>query len=335
MKMPDLRSKQGLIIGGVAIGVAYGLVLRIAAYVRLPGQPVVVMSVAFLLLVPLAMGFLAVYFPSRQEPQPVWVWLLLPWVPVLAGAAGTLITMMEGLICVVMYLPIGLVFSSLGGLLAGLIGRSQRLRKLRDATMACVVFFPFLVGPWENAILSKYEVRTVSNVIDVAAPPDVVWNQIQSVPAIRKDELLPSWSRRIGFPDPVEATLSYEGTGSVRHASFTGGVLFVETVDTWQPRHCLGFSIRAQTTKIPHTTLDEHVTIGGPFFDVLHGKYTLDRWPMGPPAYIWKASSAFRLTSTGTRTFGPMRSWPTCNRPFCMWCRSARRQFKCEAVSPL
>jgi hypothetical protein len=104
----------------------------------------------------------------------------------------------------------------------------------------------------------------------------VVWQHIERVPRISAQELQSSWSHTIGFPNPVEATLSDEGIGGVRHATFEGGVLFVETIDEWEPQHRLGFSIRAQTEQIPPTTLDEYVTVGGKFFDVLHGEYMLE-----------------------------------------------------------
>jgi hypothetical protein len=38
----------------------------------------------------------------------------------------------------------------------------------------------------------------------------------------------------------------------------------------------MGFSIRAQADQIPPTTFDEHVTVGGEYFDVLHGEYMLE-----------------------------------------------------------
>ena len=41
------------------------------------------------------------------------------------------------------------------------------------------------------------------------------------------------------------------------------------------------FSIRANTDSIPPTTLDEHVKIGGAFFDVLDGEYSLEPRPDG------------------------------------------------------
>ena len=96
------------------------------------------------------------------------------------------------------------------------------------------------------------------------------------MPRIAPEELPFSWSHRIGFPSPLEATLSFEGVGGVRHATFEGGVLFIENVDTWEPERRIAFSIHAQTDLIPPTTLDEHVRVGGPFFDVLRGEYTIE-----------------------------------------------------------
>src|SRR4029078_362877 len=85
----------------------------------------------------------------------------------------------------------------------------------------------------------------------------------------------------IGFPDPIEATLSHEGVGGVRNASFAGNLVFIETIDIWEPGQRLAFTIATDTEKIPPTTLDEHVRIGGPYFDVLRGEYRLGSLPGG------------------------------------------------------
>ena len=75
----------------------------------------------------------------------------------------------------------------------------------------------------------------------------------------------------------MAATLSHDGIGGVREASFTGGLIFTETVNRWEPESDLRFSIHANTDLIPPSTLDEHVTIGGTFFDVLEGEYRLEQ----------------------------------------------------------
>jgi hypothetical protein len=103
-----------------------------------------------------------------------------------------------------------------------------------------------------------------------------VWQNIERVRTIEPNELPKSWNRIIGFPQPLEATLNHDGLGGVRHATFAGGVLFLETIDIWEPQRRLGFSIHADSDQIPTTTLDEHVKVGGPYFDVLHGEYVLE-----------------------------------------------------------
>jgi len=63
-----------------------------------------------------------------------------------------------------------------------------------------------------------YEVREVATSIAIRATPTTVWQQIDRAEPIRVEEQRFSWSQKIGFPRPIEATLSGEGVGAVRHA---------------------------------------------------------------------------------------------------------------------
>lgn len=109
----------------------------------------------------------------------------------------------------------------------------------------------------------------------------MVWRNIVQVPEIRPEEHRPALFTAIGFPRPLSAAMDREGVGGLRHARFEGGVLFLETVTEWEEERRLAFTIAAQTETIPPTTLDPHVTIGGPFFDVLTGIYTIEPLPGG------------------------------------------------------
>jgi hypothetical protein len=281
--MAELPPKSNLtsIALGAATGLAYGLALRYGAKTFPDNKIVAVMTLSFMLFLPLAMGFVTIFVIERRSPQPVWMWLLFPWVTIAGAEAAMMAALWEGTICIVMFTPIALIASSLGGLAAGLIVRYTRSRRAKGATLVCVMGFPLLLGPFEPNFLSERESRRVENVIEIQAPSTTVWRNIERVPRIATSELQPSWSHSIGFPDPVEATLSAEGLGGIRHATFERGVLFIETIDVWDPERRLGFSIRAQTDQIPKTTLDEHVTVGGKFFDVLHGEYRLEPLPNG------------------------------------------------------
>jgi hypothetical protein len=274
-------SNVKLLLFGAAAGTVYGIFVRLSFGSHPINQFVGVMSVTFLFVMPLVCGFLAVYFAEIRQQQSVVVWLLVPWLTVVGGCGAMILFLIEGWICIIMYLPVGLAFSSVGGVIAGLIARNKRSQRVGNVTTACILFLPFVFGPLESSLFNRREIRTVENVIDVQASPAQVWDQIKTVPAIRKGELQSSWSHRIGFPDPIAATLSYEGVGGVRRASFDGGVLFIETVDVWEPQHRLAFSIHPETAQIPNTTLDEHVTVGGPYFDVLRGEYRIEPLPNG------------------------------------------------------
>ena len=274
-------SNVKLLLFGTGVGALYGIFIRLAFGSHSLNQFVGVMSVAFLFVMPFVCGFLAVYSAEIHQQQSVAVWLLVPWLTVLGGCAVMILFLIEGWICIIMYLPVGLAFSSIGGVIAGLIARNKRLKRVGSVTTACILFLPFVFSPLESSLLNRRDIRTVENVIDIQASPAAVWDQIKTVPRIRKHELQRSWSHRIGFPDPTAATLSYEGVGGVRQASFDGGVLFIETVDVWEPLHRLAFSIHPETAQIPNTTFDEHVTVGGPYFDVLRGEYRLEPLPNG------------------------------------------------------
>ena len=274
------RRNSRLLLVGACIGLVYGLVIRSLVQWNVPRWSSA-MSISFLVLVPVAMGFVTIFVVERRRPQPVWIWLLLPWVTVLGGAFGTILALWEGFICVIMFTPIGLVCGSLGGLLAGLVIRIPRSIAAKNACLAVVALLPLLTDPWLRELLTRREVRRVENVRVIGASPEVVWKNIERVPHIDPSELPFSWSHRIGFPSPVEATLSFPGIGGVRHATFQHGVLFIENIDTWEPQRRLAFSIHAQTNQIPPTTLDEHVRVGGPFFDVLQGEYILESLPDG------------------------------------------------------
>lgn len=169
-------------------------------------------------------------------------------------------------------------FAIVGGILARLLRR--KLKFPASGTMSAIAL-PLLVLAVEIHISLPTKVRTVNSQILIHAPANVVWDNIKSVQAISESELPNSWVNSIGFPKPIAATLSYEGVGGVRKASFTEGLQFTETVNRWEQDSDLRFSIHANTDAIPLTTLDEHARIGGAFFDVLDGEYQLEQRPDG------------------------------------------------------
>jgi hypothetical protein len=242
---------------------------------------VLIMTIGFLVIVPFSMGYLGVhrYLKSTPAESIVWnKWLFLPWASVIISMLFALAVKWEGLVCIIYAAPLMLFFSLIGGLTARAI---WAWLKKKSPGIVSAFALPILVLLIEAHVPSPQEIRTVPTAILIHAPASLVWDNIKSVRAIAPAELPSTWVNRIGFPLPIAATLSHPGIGGVRQASFTGGLVFTETVSRWEPEFDLRFTIHANTEAIPPTTLDEHVTIGGAFFDVLDGEYQLEQTPNG------------------------------------------------------
>jgi hypothetical protein len=281
----SMNSRARVWILSVAIGVVDGLLFRIGfgtsaklAAGKSGFYITAVMTIAFLTVVPFVMGYLAVSVYARElarkDKDIGWLHCLgLPTLSILLTLFITILFKIEGAICLIFAAPLALICGITGGITGGIV---EHRKKNTKPAMLCVALAPLLVLAVELHIPQRFETRTVETGILILAPAQTIWNNIKSVDTIQPNELPPSWARRIGFPRPIAATLSHEGVGGVRHASFAGGLVFTETIDHWDDLHDLSFSIKANTDAIPPTTLDQHVTAGGPYFDVLEGEYTLE-----------------------------------------------------------
>jgi hypothetical protein len=287
MDLGRLTSNARVNLTAIVIGTVYGLVIRFFFTLqKMPhrvadvvGTAFLVMTVAFLFGVPFAMGYITVtarFHLAREStlgPPNVAYWIFFPWLPSIVAMLLAALFVWEGSICLIFAAPIMLVMASIGGIAAGL----TQHRQFRPAQLSMVALLPVLLVILESKLPDAQSLRTVETVIHIHAPVVAVWQNIIRVPAISAAELPSSWVRTVGFPRPVEATLSHEGIGGVRHASFTGGLVFTETVDGWDSLQDLRFNIHANTNAIPPTTLDEHVKVGGLYFDVLEGEYRLEQ----------------------------------------------------------
>ncbi|HKQ98033.1 MAG TPA: hypothetical protein VJV75_09165 [Candidatus Polarisedimenticolia bacterium] len=281
-----MRRYKPLLVGTV-LGLLYGAFARWLAGTGNPWfEPV---TLGFIFLVPLAMGYLSVLVLDRPR---WWQTTFLPWGTWLLAVGLAFLVGWEGAICVVMAAPAGLILSSIGGWLVILVRRFSR--KIAPAVLA----LPFVLIPLESRWEPAPQIRVVESRLDVAASRETVWAQIREVPPIGVEEQGTTLFNRIGFPRPVEARLFGEGVGAVRHATFERGVLFIERVTLWQEGARLAFTIHADSVNIPPSTLDEHVTIGGRYFDVLDGEYRLEDLPSGGTRV--HLTSHHRLSTTMT-----------------------------------
>jgi len=299
MRLLDrLRARSPLIppvLGGGGVAVVHGVLARFVFDRGALSTVFAVMSLAFFLVVPFVLGVVTVRgveAPSRKFR------LFAPWVPMLTVVLVTVLVGWEGMICVVMALPILLLLASAGGMMT----YSEQLRS--RGALPLLLALPYLVAPVESRIPEPERVAETVTSIDISAPPSVVWPLIASVDSIRPEEQRPALYIALGFPKPISATLSHPGVGGVRSARFEHGLTFTEKVTEWVPGHRLSFTIHANADAVPATALDAHVRVGGPHFDVLSGTYELHPLAGGRSTRL-----VLRSTHRLTTRLNPYAAW--------------------------
>jgi len=251
-----------------------------------------VMSIAFLFTLPLAIGACAVALAPSDRRGSTWYLLGVPWISAILLVLVGAVFAREAIICVVMALPILLPIVTVGAVLAYLASQFVGQRWSRQQPLMLLALLPYLFASVEAQLRAPDSEHVVHNSVIVLASPEVVWREIIRVPAIRPDEQSFSPLHLLGLPRPIEATLSYEGVGAVRHASFEHDLVFVETVNEWRDKQSIGFAIQRDQASVPPEPLG---AIGGPHFDMLQGRYEIQ--PIGDGRVILHLSSTHRLST--------------------------------------
>jgi hypothetical protein len=279
-------------VSGVALGAMYGLTARLAVSRSSFTGSYAVMTLGFLVLVPFAMGYLTV----RGVPSPsVAFRVFAPWLPCLIVVAAAWVVGAEGAICIVMAVPLMLPLASIGGICGA--SRAGRM----SAALPVIAVLPWVMMPIERGRPAVKRFVTTTTSITIDAPPAAVWPLVVSVDSILPQEHHAALFSAIGFPKPVAATLDRPGVGGVRTATFERGIVFRETIIAWEPERRIRFTISPDS--IPATTLDPHVTIGGPYFDVLTGTYELRALSRGRTQLV--LTSEHRVSTA----FNPYAVW--------------------------
>jgi hypothetical protein len=251
------------------------------------------MSLSFLLLLPFVVGMLTVYYSKEEKVRKKAYRFFAPWLPIFGFAIITLAFAWEGWPCIVMILPIFLIAASLGGWAGGYF----KLRKKDNKTyISLVVLLPFLAAPIESYIGANSAPYKAYTYIDIEAPAEKIWSNVTRVREISAEQDKGWLTNLLNFPRPVKAELNYEGVGAYREAIFTNGLVFHETVTEYKDKEKMSFTIKALPHEIPLTTMDEHLVVGGKYFDVLTGTYELEK--LNDKTYRLHLYSYFKLTTS-------------------------------------
>lgn len=153
---------------------------------------------------------------------------------------GLLFFAWEGIVCMVMALPIGLLFTYIGHLI-GYTLLKKNLTKTPVTILLLVLSVPALMA-FENINKGKEKIRSVVTSIEINATPQEVWENVIAFPKLTTPT---EFIFKTGIAYPVSATINAEGTGAVRYCNFSTGS-FIEPITVWDEPRLLKFSVTEQ-----------------------------------------------------------------------------------------
>lgn len=227
---------------------------------------------SFVLLVPMLVGAVAVYLGERVKRRS---WTYYFWIAAGANALfvlGTFLIMIEGLICVILAAPLFGLIGGLAGLAMGAVCRWTRWPK---HTVYGFAVLPLLLGGLEQHLPVPRVVHSVERTILVPASPERIWLQLTVAKGIQPNEIGGAWMYRIGVPLPQSAVTEDVDGKAVRHISMGKGIHFDQVAENWEPNRRVKWLYRFSDDSFPARALDDHVKIGGAYFDVLDTEYIL------------------------------------------------------------
>jgi hypothetical protein len=147
-------------------GFLYGLFCRLAFTFKWAENLLGVMTIGFLMVMPMAVGFISVFLAVRSGLHGLATWLGLPALTTLMLIISSFVLFWEGIICLTMLTPVALIMAIVGGVAGGFCAR-----RFGKTPLLCVVVLPFVVAAAERWAGPSYEMREVATSIAIRATP--------------------------------------------------------------------------------------------------------------------------------------------------------------------
>lgn len=159
---------------------------------------------------------------------------------------------LDGLVCLLMALPLAAVLALVGTLIGRLVGSSIGGTKGGGIASLLCLLFPCLVG-FEDAKAPDPVIRKVTTSVLIDAQIEDVWDTVIAFPKINDS---PKGIFRYGIAYPIEARIEGHGVGAIRYCTFSTGD-FVEPVTVWDAPNKLAFDVTSNPPPMKELTIHE------------------------------------------------------------------------------
>jgi uncharacterized membrane protein YhaH (DUF805 family) len=238
---------------------------------------------------PFTAGWVSAQVFNTRHPRTAKQSIALALLAVLVAGVVLIAFAAEGAFCLFLAFPLAALVAIPGALL----GRAVALRGHETVGMAALLA-PLLVLTEPKFPPPSYEVVST---VEIAAPPDQVWQRVVSFPEIPPPT---EWLFRIGVAAPQRARIAGTGVGATRYCDFTTGS-FVEPINVWEPGHRLAFDIVRQAPPMhewsPYRDVNPPHLDG--YFRATHGEFELTALPGGRTRLVGRTRYEVEMAPQG------------------------------------
>lgn len=251
------------------------------------------MHPAFFGFAPLAVGAVTVYVAERSARRS---WRYYAAAGVMANVLfilATMVILIEGLICAILIVPLFSLYGALGALLMGAICRVSNWPKKPVVLSFSLLPLLLALAMPDSAVVPYMGVSERSIVVDADAA--TIWRQLHDTRAIDPAEVDRAWMYRIGVPTPNSGVTLLTADGLVREVRMGKGIHFSQFSTEWQTGRYVRWTYRFADDAFPPGALDDHVKIGGEYFDLIDTEYLIT--PIGAGASRLTARMHYRVST--------------------------------------
>ncbi len=202
---------------------------------------------------PVVVSFLSAYCTSFRRRAAFWPAYWIAVSSILFLGCFIFLFALDGMICMLMALPLAMLLALFGTALGVVLGSSGR-QTATSLPLLVVPLFPGLVTI-ENHAKPPEPVRIVTSSITIHAPIQRVWQTVIAFPKISEP---PTGIFCLGIAYPIEARIDGTGVGAIRHCMFSTGP-FVEPITRWEEPTLLAFDVSASPPPMRELSLYENI----------------------------------------------------------------------------
>jgi hypothetical protein len=196
-------------------------------------------GIALFILVPVLLGFGSTTLYGIDTKINYKQAINIGLISLLVYSLGLLLFAIEGLICILMAAPFGILFTWVGSSFGFLLTKKASIKTSASSLVLLITLYPVLSFVEKN---NKPSLSSVKTSIEIKADRNTVWNSLIEFPSLDEpSELI----FRAGIAYPTDAQIQGRGVGAVRYCNFTTGG-FVEPITIWDEPNLLKFSVVEQ-----------------------------------------------------------------------------------------